>query len=272
MTHGKAVAIVSLAIVLSVPGYVIAGDNGHGNGQSNGNGNNGNKGQQNKAANAPSRLRVPLMATSAGTAIIAAGDVVIREQKKKERIRVQVEANVPDGTQFSVSANGTPIGTITINFNEGQLQIGTGAGETLPGGLSPDSVTTVTVSENGTAILEAQFAALNTVSAIPNLKRAKMTATAAGTAAEANGRVMLHENGARERLTVAVEANVPDGTIVTITGSGHTLGTVTIQMGEGEFEIDSRTFTLPSGLTSIGAITDVQVIAADGTVLLTASL
>jgi hypothetical protein len=316
MTYKHTIAVAALAFALSITGRAIADDGGHdqnghhdanqtddhgnditavtpapatgdqnddkGHDGQNNNQNGASQDDQNKSHGAENanlnRLNVRLMATPAGTSIGASGDVDIRAQGQRQRIRVEVEANVNDGTMFDVSANGVSIGTIKVQFNEGELELNTDGGRMLPGGLFPADITAAKVTDmSGSVILEAQFAALRTAGSAPNMLpddhrvQTSMTPTPAGLAIGAEGHADLREQGQRARLKLEVEASVADGTVFTVMANGIAVGKVTLNLGEGEFQLESQGAMLPTGISSIGAITSVQISAPDGAPILNTS-
>lgn len=85
---------------------------------------------------------------------------------------------------------------------------------------------------------------------------------------DASGRVVIRAQGARQRFHVEVEAMVPDGTTFLVLADGNLAGSVMIQMGEGELELDTEDGDLPEGLDPVTAIKMVTVTDAGGVVLL----
>ena len=105
-------------------------------------------------AHADCRHRTQLAATDDGAAIGASGNAEARQQISAERFKVQVEADVADGTAFSAFADGHFAGTVTTALGVAELELDTEA-FTLPDELRPVcnlSLVEVT-DENGTLVL-----------------------------------------------------------------------------------------------------------------------
>ena len=69
--------------------------------------------------------RASLSATSAGEEIAAFGSAYVRsiEGGSQETFFLQVDVEVPDGTQLLVFANGEPAGTITVASGTGTMTL-----------------------------------------------------------------------------------------------------------------------------------------------------
>ena len=242
-------------------------------------GGNANAADDNRGpvANANGELQrngVSLAATAAGTAIGASGHADIRVRGNEQRLSIEVEANVPDGTMFSLTANTTPIGVITIHLGEGEFEFESDNGQTLTGGLAAAAITSIVVSDSSNApILQAQFGAITTanppLSAVLAVrKELRFTATATGVTVRAEGNADLRSQGADTRLKVEVEAQAPDGTVWTIlANSGVRLGTVTFKLMEAELRLETADL-LQAGLSDASAITSIQVNDAGGNLVL----
>ena len=265
----------------------VAGDSDGGNHDQNG-GDNDNRGQQNGAdqnapggtghqnggANGgnlqPERTKISLAATDAGNAIGATGHADLRAQGNEQRLSVEMEANVPDGTMFTLTANSTPIGTITIALGEGEFEFESENGETLAGGLLPAAITSLALTDSSNnVLLQAQFGALSSNNpglppVLPIRKELVLTPTALGTSLKAEGKADLRSGGAETRLKIEVEASVPDGTIWTIMANGNiTLGTATFQLMEAELRLDTAALA-QAGVTDASSIASIQVNDASG--------
>ncbi len=105
-------------------------------------------------AHADCRHRTQLAATDDGAAIGASGNAEARQQINAERFKVQVEADVADGTAFSAFADGHFAGSVTTALGVAELELDTEA-FSLPDELRPVcnlSLVEVT-DENGTLVL-----------------------------------------------------------------------------------------------------------------------
>ena len=241
--------------------------------------NNNPDNQGNNGAATVERFRSNLAATPAGTAIGASGNVDVRAQDQLQRLKVEIEANVPDGTMFNVLANGVMVGTLSIRFDEAELEIDTQDGSQMPGGLLPGVITSVMVTDStGATVLQAQFGAVAPGAGQPppppavDHETVALIATVQGMTAGASGHVSRRVQGARQRLVVEVEAKVADGTAFSVLADGVMIGTLTFRLQEAEFEIESENAVLPIGLSSIAGIQMIQVVDGSGVPLLAAAL
>ena len=87
-------------------------------------------------------------------------------------------------------------------------------------------------------------------------------------AIDASGHVVIRAQGSRQRFQVEVEAMVADGTTYMVFAGDNLAGTVTLQMGEGELELDTEDGDLPEGLDPVTSIKTVTVKDANGVVIL----
>ena len=225
----------------------------------------------------PQRIRVTLAGTDAGIAIGASARADVRAQGKEQRLSVEMEASVPDGTMFTLIANTIPIGTIAIQLGEGEFEFESENGETLTGGLLPAAITSIAVTDSSNAVvLQAQFGALSTNnSGLPPVlamrKRLQLTPSAAGKAINAEGHADLRSGGTDTRLKVEVEGSVPDGTVWTVLANGNLkLGTITLRLMEAELHLDGAALA-QAGITDASSIASIQVNDAGGNQVLAGS-
>jgi hypothetical protein len=112
-------------------------------------------------AHADCRHRTALAATDEGAAIGVSGNAEARERSSGggyERFKVQVEADVADGTMFSAFADGQFAGNLTTALGVGELELAT-EDSSLPDELRPVcnlSIVEVT-DENGTLVLSGNL-------------------------------------------------------------------------------------------------------------------
>lgn len=224
------------------------------------------------------RTRVSLAQTAAGAAIGAEGHVDLRVQAAKQRLSIEIEANVPDGTMFTLTANSTVIGTLTIALGEAEFEFESENGLALAGGLMPAAITSITVSDSSNnAVLQAQFGAIsNGTPPLPPVlaihKQVSLTATTLGASMSAEGTVDLRSQGADTRLKVEVEAKVADGTVWTVSANNGTkLGTVTFKLMEAELQLETADL-LQAGVTDPSSITSIQVSDAGANLVLSGIL
>ena len=109
-------------------------------------------------AHADCRHRTQLFATDEGAAIGASGQAEARQQGSRELFKVQVEADVADGTAFNAFADGHFAGTLITSLGVAELQLESEAG-TLPNELRPVcNLSVVEVTDaNGVLILSGNF-------------------------------------------------------------------------------------------------------------------
>lgn len=79
------------------------------------------------------RLTAPLDITVKGAAIGSKGTTEVRGQ----RLRVSMDARVPDGTVFGVFVNGALAGTFAIELGAGEVELSHGHETCLRSGLNP---------------------------------------------------------------------------------------------------------------------------------------
>jgi hypothetical protein len=80
--------------------------------------------------------RIALAETLAGEQMAAAGTAEMRAHGGRQRLRVSIDAHVPDGTVFRVLANGCFAGAITVTYGTGELELDSERGR-LPDGVAP---------------------------------------------------------------------------------------------------------------------------------------
>src|SRR5215510_10643640 len=107
--------------------------------------------------------QINLTASAAGVAIGARGKARVRARFRPDRVqqdfRVEMDANVDNGTTFLVFANGQPAGTITIVFRVGTLVVTTDGGQAIQAGLDPVcNIGPVIITDGGgTTVLSGSF-------------------------------------------------------------------------------------------------------------------
>jgi hypothetical protein len=224
------------------------------------------------------KSQVNLAALPAGNNLAAEGKADIRVFGKQQRLKIEVEANVPDGTIFNVAVNGLQAGMITIRLGEGEFEFETEDGGTLPGGLLPSGIQSIVVSDSlGRPVLQAQFGSISSQgqsTAPPALVRSvhplQPTPAAAPIVSEAF--VDMRTQGAFQSLKVEVEAKISDGTVWTVfADNGIAIGTLRFRLQQAELHLQTGD-TLPAGINSLGAIRSLQVRDAAGNVMLSATL
>lgn len=80
--------------------------------------------------------RIVLSATADGDAVAASGGAYVGSLAAHETFSVQVSADVPDGTQLVVFANGLAAGTVTVVGGLASLDLSNATGA-LPAGVDP---------------------------------------------------------------------------------------------------------------------------------------
>jgi len=109
-------------------------------------------------AYADCRNRIDLTPTDEGAAIAAEGNSETREERGRERFKVQVRAAVPDGTAFNAFADGQFAGTLSTVLGFAELELDSQEG-TLPPELRPVcNINTVEVTDDsGILVLFGSF-------------------------------------------------------------------------------------------------------------------
>jgi hypothetical protein len=109
-------------------------------------------------AHADCRHRTELIATDEGAAIGAAGHAEARQQGIREQFKVQVEADVADGTVFNAFADGNFAGTLTTSLGVAELELDS-ENFSLPNELRPVcNLSVVEVTDaGGVLILSGNF-------------------------------------------------------------------------------------------------------------------
>ncbi len=109
-------------------------------------------------AHADCRNRTILTPTADGAAINAEGNAEARQDRGRERFKVQVRAAVADGSNFFAFADGQFAGTLTTSLGFAELELESEFG-TLPPELSPVcNISTVEVTDDsGISILLGNF-------------------------------------------------------------------------------------------------------------------
>ena len=103
---------------------------------------------------------IVLTTTSAGRAINADGNARIRtDARGRQSFRVEIDANVHNGTTFDVYADGVLAGTLKVRAHRGQLEVDNEHGRSIPSGLDPVcSIKQVAVRNSaGTDVLDGTF-------------------------------------------------------------------------------------------------------------------
>ena len=109
-------------------------------------------------AHADCRNRTELIATDDGAAIDASGHAEARQQESRERFKVEMEADVANGTVFYAFADGQFAGTLTISSRAAELELDSEKG-TLPDELRPVCNLSLVeiIDANGVLILFGNF-------------------------------------------------------------------------------------------------------------------
>lgn len=88
------------------------------------------------AFTATCRLTSPLDITAAGAAIGTRGTTEVRAEGERQRLRVSMDARVPDGTIFGVFVNGSLAGTLAIELGAGEVDLSHGDGTCSRSGMN----------------------------------------------------------------------------------------------------------------------------------------
>jgi hypothetical protein len=84
------------------------------------------------------------------------------------------------------------------------------------------------------------FVAVLGFAAVQTADAARLRANLTGTSA-ASGKAQWESRADRVRLSVEVEdVALPNGTVLTVTACGASVGTITLALGEGDLNLDTR--------------------------------
>ncbi len=103
--------------------------------------------------------RHSLTATPAGQSVGASGFFETRVRGERERFKVEIDADPPDGATFLVLVNDHAVGTIVLKMQEGELELDTNDDKVLPAGVHPvNAIRSVKVlAPNGMVALEGRL-------------------------------------------------------------------------------------------------------------------
>jgi len=107
---------------------------------------------QNNNNNNNEECRKKIRLTSTGVVADASGNAEVRARGTRQKLKVEGEARVADGTTWSVHVNGTLVGAITVAFGEAELELDTGDGQVIPAGVAPVCSPPVRVSRSPAAV------------------------------------------------------------------------------------------------------------------------
>ncbi|HEY6056394.1 MAG TPA: hypothetical protein VIV06_00100 [Candidatus Limnocylindrales bacterium] len=82
------------------------------------------------------RLKSALDITARGATIGSKGTAELRAEGERQRLRISMDARVPDGTVFGVFVNGSLAGTLAIELGAGEVDLGHGDGTCLRSGVN----------------------------------------------------------------------------------------------------------------------------------------
>src|SRR5215471_4725894 len=164
--------------------------------------------------------------------------------------------NLPDGTVLNVSVDGTKVGTLTLMGHQGELELKTQNGQTLP---EINSRTRVVVSDQaGNTILAGSFSnippspsptasptgtptAIPTATPAPIALEARLSGPAiAGVTPEGEAEFQLLSDGSRKLELEVEDVNLADGTMLNVLIDGSQVGTLTLMGHRGELELKTR--------------------------------
>jgi hypothetical protein len=82
------------------------------------------------------RLTTALNITAKGATIGSKGTAEVRAEGERQRLRVSMDARVPDGTVFGVFVNGSLAGTMAIELGAGEVDLSHGDGTCMRSGMN----------------------------------------------------------------------------------------------------------------------------------------
>jgi hypothetical protein len=212
--------------------------------------------------------------------LIPKGKAEFENENGAQKFEVEVEnVNLPDGTVLNILVDGTRVGTLTLSGHRGELEIKTNDGGTLP---QINSRTRIVITDSaGNTILAGAFSNIPpspsptgspaatpspTATPTPNEIQATLTGAAiGGVTPEGKAKLETKANGDREFEVEVEDVNLPDGTVLNVLVDGTKVGTLTLTLHRGEFDLESEHGqTVPT----INAGTQVRVTDAAGNTIL----
>ncbi|MBI4637081.1 MAG: hypothetical protein HY727_12095 [Candidatus Rokubacteria bacterium] len=112
------------------------------------------------------------------------------------------------------------------------------------------------------------FTAAGQAAAADCREKIDLAPTSAGVATDTSGKAEVRARGSRQRFKVSMDSRVADGTTYLVFANGLPAGTITIALGDGELELDSKYKGLPEGVDPVCGITTVDITDATGLVVL----
>ncbi len=84
------------------------------------------------------------------------GHAEFRVRGTRRVFKVEVEdVNLADSTELTVKLNGDVVGTLVLDLREGELELNTNDGDTVPDSVAGKTVTVVTA--DGATVVSGQF-------------------------------------------------------------------------------------------------------------------
>lgn len=103
-------------------------------------------------------------------------------------------------------------------------------------------------------------------------KKINLAPTGTGTALDISGTAEVRAAGAAQKFKISMDAAIRNGAIFLVKANGQLAGTITIQLGAGELDLNTRDGdTLPPGVAPVCSVTSVSVFTPSGVAVLTGS-
>ena len=103
-------------------------------------------------------------------------------------------------------------------------------------------------------------------------KKINMTPTGTGASNDISGTAEVRAVGTAQKFKVSMDARVRDGAIFVVRANGQLAGTITIQLGSGELDLNTKNGnTLPPGVDPVCSVSAVSVFTPAGVAVLNGS-
>jgi len=115
--------------------------------------------------------------------------------------------------------------------------------------------------------------ALTTASAWADCrKKINLVPTGAGISKDISGTAEVRQQGTAQKFKVSMDAAVRNGAIFVVKSNGQLAGTLTIQLGSGELDLNTKDGdTLPPGVNPVCSISTLSVSSSSGVTVLNGS-
>ena len=103
-------------------------------------------------------------------------------------------------------------------------------------------------------------------------KKVNLTPTGAGISKDISGTAEVRAQGTAQKFKLSMDAAVKNGAIFMVMSNGQLAGTITIQLGSGELDLNTKDGDkLPPGVNPVCSISSVSVSTSSGVAVLQGS-